>query len=497
MKKALVAFLLLTTVQALAQTHGWQKASIVTAGEADDHNPQIDHAGLADWGFFGASEWIVFERQSNGTATIAGVRYLNYRSVWDTVATVISPGYPGVDQRLPDICSLHRWMDHGSTIEGKDWVLAAWQRRENDIWNVYYSVFAGDSGSWSSIRSLTSDNVNNTDVKIRPFADTSLILVWRRLNVIMYSLFNGVGMSSPETVYVAGSDSVEYDLSQRGGAGGLVWTTFDRKEGRMNLATAQIESLSPVSLIFTDTIVCPGNIRSPNAMFHWYSPCLSFEVEENGHLQAWTAHYLYFMTRPWVAAILAGDGDPNYYHPSICYIPFSSMGFGTLERRSSQDTAVIFFDTEGPRQADTVVGGRKPVTGSVITYTLGGKAEVLAVWEMNSMGYSHIYESGFLFDFGDRVDDPSLVPSAVTLQQNYPNPFNPKTAIEYSVASTQYVSLKIYDVLGREVASLVDETRQPGVHSVSWDARGFSSGVYFYRLQSGGFTETKRMILLR
>jgi len=80
---------------------------------------------------------------------------------------------------------------------------------------------------------------------------------------------------------------------------------------------------------------------------------------------------------------------------------------------------------------------------------------------------------------------------------NYPNPFNPTTRIQYSVSTTQCVSLKIYDVLGREVATLLDELKHPGTYSVTWDARGFPSGVYFYRLHAPGFTQTRRMISLK
>lgn len=89
------------------------------------------------------------------------------------------------------------------------------------------------------------------------------------------------------------------------------------------------------------------------------------------------------------------------------------------------------------------------------------------------------------------------LPQEWRLYQNYPNPFNPTTTITYSVPSTRYVSLKIYDVLGREVASLVDETTRPGTYTVTWDARGVASGVYFYRLKAGGFVETKKAVLLR
>jgi N-acetylneuraminic acid mutarotase len=89
------------------------------------------------------------------------------------------------------------------------------------------------------------------------------------------------------------------------------------------------------------------------------------------------------------------------------------------------------------------------------------------------------------------------VPMEYSLCQNYPNPFNPTTTIHYSVPSTQYVSLKVYNVLGREVALLVSDTRQPGTYTVRWDASGLSSGVYFYRLTAGKYVDTKKMILLR
>jgi N-acetylneuraminic acid mutarotase len=88
-------------------------------------------------------------------------------------------------------------------------------------------------------------------------------------------------------------------------------------------------------------------------------------------------------------------------------------------------------------------------------------------------------------------------PMGYSLYQNYPNPFNPTTSIQYSVPSTQYVSLMLYNVLGREAALLVSDIKQPGTYAVMWDASGLSSGVYFYRLTAGKYVDTKKMILLR
>jgi hypothetical protein len=89
------------------------------------------------------------------------------------------------------------------------------------------------------------------------------------------------------------------------------------------------------------------------------------------------------------------------------------------------------------------------------------------------------------------------VPNKFELHQNYPNPFNPVTNFQFSIASSELTILKVYDLLGREVAILVNEVKQPGVYTVNWDASEFPSGVYYYRLQSGSYLETKKLILMK
>jgi hypothetical protein len=83
------------------------------------------------------------------------------------------------------------------------------------------------------------------------------------------------------------------------------------------------------------------------------------------------------------------------------------------------------------------------------------------------------------------------------LYQNYPNPFNPITSIEYSIPLDSHVSLKVYDILGNEVATLVNESKLPGSYQVSFDASGLASGVYFYKLQTGSYSQSRKMIILK
>ncbi|HEY6435169.1 MAG TPA: T9SS type A sorting domain-containing protein, partial [Ignavibacteriaceae bacterium] len=83
------------------------------------------------------------------------------------------------------------------------------------------------------------------------------------------------------------------------------------------------------------------------------------------------------------------------------------------------------------------------------------------------------------------------------LSQNYPNPFNPTTTISFSIPSSTFTSLKIYDILGNELATLVNEVKPAGNYKVNFNAASLSSGTYFYRLSTEKFTQAKKMILLR
>jgi photosystem II stability/assembly factor-like uncharacterized protein len=95
------------------------------------------------------------------------------------------------------------------------------------------------------------------------------------------------------------------------------------------------------------------------------------------------------------------------------------------------------------------------------------------------------------------VQSGSEIPKSFSLEQNFPNPFNPETNISFSIASTERVSLKIYDVMGREAAVVVNQRLTPGMYTVNFDASSLPSGTYFYRITAGNFTETKKMALIK
>ena len=89
------------------------------------------------------------------------------------------------------------------------------------------------------------------------------------------------------------------------------------------------------------------------------------------------------------------------------------------------------------------------------------------------------------------------IPSAFSLNQNYPNPFNPRTVISFQLSAVSDVVLKVYDIMGREVQTLVNEKLQSGTFETTFDGSSLNSGVYFYKLTTDGFAETRRMLLIK
>ncbi len=145
------------------------------------------------------------------------------------------------------------------------------------------------------------------------------------------------------------------------------------------------------------------------------------------------------------------------------------------------DTTLRHRDVRRLLRAGAIADG---FTGTVPNTTWGyGKLRIA-----NSL-------NSIVTDVGDRPDQPVVF----SLGQNYPNPFNPSTEIRYQTSEVNHVTLKVFDILGREVATLVNEVKPAGSHSVQWstDNSHLSSGVYFYRLEAGNFTHVKKMLLVK
>ena len=124
---------------------------------------------------------------------------------------------------------------------------------------------------------------------------------------------------------------------------------------------------------------------------------------------------------------------------------------------------------------------------SIIVFVQSSKSET--VYQSETINNDELVITG--------VDAVEKIPSYFVLRQNYPNPFNPTTCIQYSIGSKQFVSLKIYDALGREVKTLLNENKNPGKYKVTFDGSNLPSGVYFYSLKTENFYQVKKMLLIK
>jgi hypothetical protein len=110
---------------------------------------------------------------------------------------------------------------------------------------------------------------------------------------------------------------------------------------------------------------------------------------------------------------------------------------------------------------------------------------------------NEIFNKSILYESTYGIRNISSVVSDYKLYQNYPNPFNPTTNIIYQITNNNFVTLKVFDLLGKEIATIVNEKQTPGVYEVSFDGTSYSSGVYFYKLTAGDYTSVKSMVIIK
>jgi len=145
----------------------------------------------------------------------------------------------------------------------------------------------------------------------------------------------------------------------------------------------------------------------------------------------------------------------------------------------------VFYTTTGDGGVDTVDLG---VDGQYVRMT--------GIHRGTQYGYS-IYEMTLQGSEITGVEPGRETPARFRLLDPYPNPFNPSTTIRYQISDSRHLTLAMYDLIGREVATLVNEVKEPGEYSVTWNASGFASGMYFCRLKAGGFVQTRKLVLAK
>ena len=154
---------------------------------------------------------------------------------------------------------------------------------------------------------------------------------------------------------------------------------------------------------------------------------------------------------------------------------------------SAGEAGLYVFDISDPE--NPVVIDSVDTPGCAQTCVL--KDDYLYVSDWNAL---LIFQSSLISDVKEKE---IFMPTEFKLEQNYPNPFNPLTEIKYTISKPSQVTLKVFNINGKEVTTLVDSRKQEGKHTVRWDASGFSSGLYLCKMTAGDYTQVKRMLYLK
>ncbi len=191
---------------------------------------------------------------------------------------------------------------------------------------------------------------------------------------------------------------------------------------------------------------------------------------------------------------------------------FNGIPFGTSY---FNHTETVIVDAYGPitmpggtvsealrvRRDDryTFAGGASNRTISYSFITKSGSAVEIVATDTTASNSGIIQTEGVTWSNSNTtgVDSENQIPIQFSLSQNYPNPFNPSTTIKYQIPNSSFVSIKVYNTLGREVATLINEEKSTGSYQVEFNANGLSSGIYFCRIQAGNFSETKKLTLMK
>ncbi|NJD23624.1 MAG: T9SS type A sorting domain-containing protein, partial [Melioribacter sp.] len=205
-----------------------------------------------------------------------------------------------------------------------------------------------------------------------------------------------------------------------------------------------------------------------------------------------------WITDPWVQSNVPYYSIMEKYYHSQYYgwDDDAKASYLSIDNSGSVNDKFISYDDEKSVQAKFDYARTKGI-GGLIIWELGGGYRANQVAGQQDVLLQAVKNARVRV--ADVSDTTTIIPVQFTLKQNYPNPFNPETVISYRLAVSCFVSLKIYDILGNEVATLVNEFQQAGIHNSTFIIHNSTlpSGVYFYRLQAGEFIQTKKMLLIK
>ncbi len=488
-----------------AQTTFWDKTQRVTTGFVDK-NPTFDSRKTINYELLFVS-FLLFERQtSHGGSNICYLRF-GYDSAFSTV------GYITNDSNVINRNQKFAFKTTSWVADSIINAMAVWERVENSRVNIYGSTYT--NGSWSmpypidtGAGNKRSPNISyNTQVSSMNFYcvvyEKDGDIVFKNYESTTHQVLNEVNLTETDTTICRNPRVSSVGMMQP------LFITYERQKPNGDFAIYYKKSES--NYVFNgDSISTRGNNRNADFINGMGNVTVAFESNYSGKWGVYEYQYNNSLYNTLLQNSVTNYRNlKNYIYPIITNSPmqFYSMLTSYLGQRGN--TTKIYSTIVLAPPMDSINVGDS-TSGCVLTMSTGmirlgswtGRSWL--VYTKDSAGYSMLEASGKLIPLGDVKLIGGEIPRSFKLMQNYPNPFNPRTVVSFQLPVVSNVSLKVYDIRGREVMTLVNEMMQAGTYEVRFDGSMLNSGVYFYQMtvhyngsSTGNYFETKRMILLK
>jgi hypothetical protein len=439
--------------------------------------------------------WLAYERHNASSSNIL-IRNFTFS------------GYSNAVEITNDASFLNINPSFAGTEENR---ILVWQSNRNGNWDIYYSIL--QNGTWSApaILSGTPFNETNPYISFDPYIQNAkYAVVYEREGEIWskFLLNNGAWVGDTNTTVTISDSAFSPLLFRNSNFNKLVYLTANSNGKSLNTLQFGINAVT-TEYVFSGQDSFTGNGSTDKlSTINIYSQHYGYSYDTLGRKQIFIKPF--GAGSPFLDTNFSGDKSlmhgcnmmfiTDNDNPGFLY--FAAMA---LVRRISDSTQVLLSSRYNPESNnnssrlfhvgnasyDTRIGLSAPVFNNFATY------KMRVVWEQQVNGRTALVES-YVIDFiNPIVNLSSEIPGKYSLHQNYPNPFNPSTSIRFDLPKQGFVSLKVFDISGREVAELVKEELSAGVYEYNFDGSELGSGVYFYKLTTNNFSETKRMVLVK
>jgi hypothetical protein len=391
--------------------------------------------------------------------------------------------------------------------------LVLWETNENSSWDIYGKFYNRQTGWGSQFVIDNSASIIKSSPQSMCIDSNNYAIVYTKGNDIIFKAYNPYTMAvTYDTNLTVNDTAVCFNphLNIYNSPSPVYYfVTYEKRKPDNKRAIYCRKNTALISWSAPDTIAYAGDNYFNS--FSWYYGSMNYPMSVSFTSDRSGLKDIYLTT----VSLPTGNGLQektlqntvfNFYNFNSINFPIVtdySMSYASAVLKRNSDSVKIMFDynsySVGQSKDSTTVCD----TSKNISVTLGSAFTVgTAIWEWvlynkDSAGVSQIYGRKKQIMINSVSKIGNSVPDKFSLSQNYPNPFNPSTNIKFQIANNKYVLLKVFDVIGREVQTLVNEKLKPGEYEVTFDGSALPSGVYFYKLTAGEFTQTKKLILLK